>query len=72
MRAEDTTWKMQRLESEKENTMKAKQCIMTILVVLMVATAWAAEMPTEPRGGQPPEGAKPSVEDFTDQVPSRP
>jgi hypothetical protein len=25
-------------------------------------------MPTEPRGGQPPKGSKPSVKNFTEQV----
>jgi hypothetical protein len=50
------------------NKMKAKQYIMTSLAVLMAVTAWAAEMPTEPRGGQPPKGSKPSVKNFTEQV----
>lgn len=48
--------------------MKAKQLITTILAFLMAVTVWAAEMPTEPRGGQPPKGAKPSVKNFTEQV----
>jgi hypothetical protein len=30
--------------------------------------AWAATMPTEPRGGQPPVGSEPSVKNFADQV----
>ncbi len=48
--------------------MKAKQLITTSLAFLMAVTVWAAEMPTEPRGGQPPKGAKPSVKNFTEQV----
>ena len=39
-----------------------------VMAVSMAAWAWAAEMPTEPRGGQPPKGSKPSVENFTEQV----
>ncbi len=34
----------------------------------MAASVWAAELPTEPRDGQPPRGSKPSVENFADQV----
>jgi hypothetical protein len=33
-----------------------------------MTTVWAQEMPTEPRGGQPPKGSKPSVKNFTEQV----
>ena len=50
------------------NTMKAKQYIMMSLALLMAVTVWAAEMPTEPRGGQPPKGSEPSVKNFTEQV----
>ena len=39
-----------------------------VMTVSMATWAWSAEMPTEPRGGQPPKGSKPSVENFTDQV----
>jgi hypothetical protein len=39
-----------------------------VMAVSMIAWAWAAEMPTEPRGGQPPKGSKPSVESFAEQV----
>lgn len=48
--------------------MKVKQVVMLILAVLTPITAWAAEMLTEPRGGQSPKGSKPSVENFADQV----
>ena len=48
--------------------MKAKQLITTSLAFLMAVTVWAAEMPTGPRGGQPPNGVKPSVKNFTEQV----
>jgi hypothetical protein len=36
--------------------------------MMVSMAAWAAEMPTEPRGGQPSKGSKPSVENFTEQV----
>ena len=39
-----------------------------VMAVSVVAWAWAAEMPTEPRGGQPPKGSKPSVKNLADQV----
>jgi hypothetical protein len=40
-----------------------------MMVALMVGgTVQAAEMPTEPRGGQPPKGSKPSVKNFKEQV----
>ena len=48
--------------------MKTKQLMIISLAMLMATTAWAAEMPTEPKGGQPPKGSKPSVENFTEQV----
>ena len=48
--------------------MKTKQLFTVILSLLMTVTAWAAEMPTEPRGGQPPKGSKPSVKNFKEQV----
>ncbi len=38
------------------------------MTVSMASWAWAAEMPTGPRGGQPPKGSKPSVENLADQV----
>ena len=38
------------------------------MAVSIAASAWAADMPTEPRGGQPPAGSKPSVDNFADQV----
>jgi len=40
----------------------------TVMAVSMAAWAWAADMPTEPRGGQPPAGSKPSVNNFAEQV----
>ncbi|MGB6012857.1 MAG: DUF1254 domain-containing protein, partial [Desulfobacterales bacterium] len=48
--------------------MKTKQLFTVILSVLMTVMVWAAEMPTEPRGGQPPKGSKPSVKNFAEQV----
>jgi hypothetical protein len=40
-----------------------------VTVVLMAAgTMWAENLPTEPRGRQPPKGSKPSVKNFTEQV----
>ena len=48
--------------------MKIKQIVTLILSVLIPITVLAAEMPTEPRGGQPPIGSKPSVDNFTEQV----
>ena len=40
----------------------------TVMAVSMAASTWAADMPTEPRGGQPPAGSKPSVNNFAEQV----
>ena len=52
--------------------MKTGQIITATLIVVMAisvaASARSAEMPTEPRGGQPPKGSKPSVENFAEQV----
>ena len=52
--------------------MRTRQRIKSTLVVVMAVSmaAWvrAAEMPAEPRGGQPSKGSKPSVENFADQV----
>ncbi len=49
--------------------MKTKQLLVMSLAVLLTAgTIWAENLPTEPRGGQPPKGSKPSVKSFTEQV----
>ncbi len=52
--------------------MKTRQLFSATLAILaagsMAPWTWAAEMPMEPRGGQPPEGSAPSVENFADQV----
>ena len=45
-----------------------KKIMTAMMVVAVIAAAVAAEMPTEPRGGQPPKGSKPSVKNFADQV----
>jgi hypothetical protein len=45
-----------------------KMMTAVMVAVLMVAAALAGEMPTEPAGGQPPKGSKPSVKNFADQV----
>ena len=46
--------------------------VKALLVLLMAlgvaASAWAKEVITEPRGGQPPLGSKPSVANLADQV----
>ncbi|MCZ6856344.1 MAG: DUF1254 domain-containing protein, partial [Gammaproteobacteria bacterium] len=42
--------------------------IATMVVVVLAPPVRAADMPTEPRGGQPPAGSKPSVENLADQV----
>jgi len=52
--------------------MKARQIITATLAVVMAVSLavslQAADPPTEPRGGQPPKGSKPSVKNFTEQV----
>jgi len=52
--------------------MKTPPQFVSIFVAAMVGAiapfAWAQDMPTEPRGGQPPEGSKPSVKNFKEQV----
>ena len=40
----------------------------TTVVVVLALPVNAADMPTEPRGGQPPAGSKPSVNNFAEQV----
>ena len=39
-----------------------------LMVVSLTAPARAQEMPTDPIGGKPPAGSKPSVENLSDQV----
>ena len=39
-----------------------------MMAVSLTAQAWAQEMPTDPIGGKPPAGSKPSVEDLDYQV----
>ena len=55
-----------------KNEMNTRQIfnatLATVMAVSIAASAWAADMPTEPRGGQPPAGSKPSVDNFADQV----
>jgi len=52
--------------------MKVRQLLALILPVLIAvgvaAQSGVNDMPTEPRGGQPPKDSKPSVENFADQV----
>ncbi|MCJ7815137.1 MAG: DUF1254 domain-containing protein, partial [Xanthomonadales bacterium] len=48
--------------------MKLKQLIMAFVACAFVATAFAAEMPTDPIGGKPPAGTKQSVKDLDYQV----
>jgi len=48
--------------------MKARQIIALKPALLMASAALAGEVPTEPRGGQPPKGSKASVENFADQI----
>lgn len=52
--------------------MKTRQIITATLVAFLAlsipTSAQTAEMLTEPRGGQPPKGSKPSVKNFTEQV----
>lgn len=45
-----------------------KKMTAVVMIVLITAVALAGDMPTEPRGGQPPEGSKPSVKNFKEQV----
>jgi hypothetical protein len=50
-------------------TKKIVKVFLVLLIALGVATsAWAKEAITEPRGGQPPLGSKPSVANLADQV----
>ena len=52
--------------------MKTRQILKTtsaaVMAVCIATSLLAAEMPTEPRGGQPPKGSKPSVEKFAEQI----
>ena len=52
--------------------MNAKKVINLMMVALVVAIiappVCATDTPTEPRGGKPPAGSKPSVENFAEQV----
>jgi len=48
--------------------MNGRRIIATTMIGMMALTTWAADLPTEPRGGKPPKGARPSVKDFTEQV----
>jgi len=48
--------------------MKTKQLILAALAFSIAMTSFAAEMPTDPRGGMPAKGSKPSVEDLDYQV----
>jgi hypothetical protein len=52
--------------------LKTRQTLTTflaaIIAICMATSMQAQEMPTEPRGGQPPMGSKPSVENFAEQV----
>ena len=52
--------------------MRMRQFITATLVAVMLVSIAismrAGEMPTEPRGGQPPKDSKPSIKDFTEQV----
>lgn len=48
--------------------MKARKILTLAAALLMASAALAGEMPTEPRGGQPPKGSKPSVKNFAEQV----
>lgn len=50
------------------NVMKTKQLIMTVLACFIAATSFAAVIVTDPIGGKPPAGLKPSVEDLDYQV----
>jgi hypothetical protein len=45
-----------------------KAVLAATMAVNLVASVWAAEMPTEPRDGQPPKDSKPSVKNFAEQV----
>ncbi|MDX2447669.1 MAG: hypothetical protein QNK29_10805, partial [Desulfobacterales bacterium] len=54
--------------------MKIKRNITLVLSILMTismltsASAQSSEMPTDPIGGQPPAGSKPSVKDLDYQM----
>jgi hypothetical protein len=55
---------------KEKDKMKAKRHITSALAILMTismltsASAQSSEMPTDPIGGQPPAGSKPSVNDL--------
>jgi hypothetical protein len=59
---------------KEKDKMKAKRNITTALSILMtigmltLASAQSSQMPTDPIGGQPPAGSKPSVKDLDYQV----
>jgi hypothetical protein len=51
------------------NATRVFNLLMVSLVVAVLALpVFAADMPTEPRGGQPPAGSKPSVDNLAEQV----
>ena len=45
--------------------------LLTLVVVVLALPVCAADMPTEARGGKPPAGSRPSVENFAAQVTSQ-
>ena len=46
----------------------SKLALTCLVIAGLTSMAGAADMPTEPLGGKPPAGSKPSVDDLTDQV----
>jgi len=46
--------------------MKKLITAVTVAVVMAAGTMWAEDLPTEPRGGQPPKGSEPSVKNFAE------
>jgi len=49
-------------------TDKSSTAVAIVMAVSLMAPAWAQELPTDPIGGKPPAGSKPSVENLVDQV----
>ena len=49
-------------------TDKSSTALAIVMAVSILSPAWAQELLTDPIGGKPPVGSKPSVEDLVDQV----
>jgi hypothetical protein len=49
-------------------TDKSSTALAIVMAVSFLSPAWAQELPTDPIGGKPAAGSKPSVENLVDQV----